>query len=182
MPLPWRVGDPVDIGKRMNKVYKPRLDFRLLGLLGVAVALGLFSLALVPSYSSGGNTFLTRQIVWVGLGLLGLVGAYHVNYRWLAKLDLPFYLITLGAVLISLHIPGSKYYWLKWPRSLLSFLGRSSGKRIRKSLVVVSIGRYIPLLRCIASQPFYIPAFCPTIPCYALAGGCGKKTFVWSGW
>lgn len=108
-----RVGDPVDIGKRMNKVYKPRLDFRLLGLLGVAVALGLFSLALVPSYSSGGNTFLTRQILWVGLGLLGLVGAYHVNYRWLAKLDLPFYLITLGAVLISLHIPGSKYYWLE---------------------------------------------------------------------
>jgi rod shape determining protein RodA len=107
-----RVGDPVVIGKRMNRVYKPRLDFRLLGLSGLAVALGLFSLALVPG-SPGQNSYLFMQVLWVGLGFLGLMGAYHIHYRHLARLELPLYLITLGAVLINFHTPGTRFFWLE---------------------------------------------------------------------
>lgn len=80
--------------------------------------------------------FLTRQICWIFLGLVGLFGAWNLNYHRLQKKSLALFI--LGIVLLSLTlIPGLGYKisgatrWLK-----LGFLSFQPSELVRIIFVI----------------------------------------------
>ena len=70
---------------------------------------GLLALGIVMLYSAGmaqtGARYLTKQLIWGGLGIFVCFCAAAIDYRWLKKLAWPLFGITL-VLLILVLIPG----------------------------------------------------------------------------
>ncbi|MFP3871027.1 MAG: rod shape-determining protein RodA [Syntrophobacteria bacterium] len=78
-------------------------DWLLVLLTGTIIAVGL--LILFSAVSSGGTVHsgvLTRQIYWLGLGLVVMVLGFSVDYQWLERLAYPAYAGGLLLLLIVL--------------------------------------------------------------------------------
>jgi cell division protein FtsW len=73
-------------------------------------ALGIvmvYSASSVRSYFSSSDPAAQglEQLVWAGIGLIGLIVAMRLDFRHLRYLAIPFYVITLG-LLVAVLIPG----------------------------------------------------------------------------
>lgn len=77
------------------------VDWLLLASTLVVVGVGLVTLWSL-SHGRGGSVVVWRQLSWVGLGLLALVGVASVDYRSLARAAPGFYLVGLGLLLTVL--------------------------------------------------------------------------------
>jgi len=70
---------------------------------------GLLALGIVMLYSAGmaqtGASYLTKQLVWGGLGIFVCFCAAAIDYRWLKKFAWPLFGITL-VLLILVLVPG----------------------------------------------------------------------------
>ncbi|SVB53087.1 uncharacterized protein METZ01_LOCUS205941, partial [marine metagenome] len=70
---------------------------------------GLLALGIVMLYSAGmaqtGARYLTKQLVWGGLGIFVCFCAAAIDYRWLKKIAWPLFGITL-VLLILVLVPG----------------------------------------------------------------------------
>jgi rod shape determining protein RodA len=86
------------------------------GLLAAALLLTAVGLLTVASASAEmPASYLPRQAMWVGVGLLLLLVAFAVDYRMLLSLSLPLYLASLAAlaaVLVVGHEAGGAKSWL----------------------------------------------------------------------
>ncbi len=77
------------------------VDWVLLASTLVVVGIGLVTLwSLSPG--RGGSGVVWRQLSWVGLGLLALLGVASVDYRSLVRVAPAFYLVGLGLLLTVL--------------------------------------------------------------------------------
>ena len=110
---------------REQQIFNQRPKFDL-PLLGVVIFLTLFGLLMVydASLSEAFNDFgdahyfIKQQIIWVGLGLVGLVFFSFFKYQYLQKVALPFFLVSV-LLLLLVFIPGlgvsagGAHRWLK---------------------------------------------------------------------
>lgn len=115
-------------------------DWYLLLLTFAIAAVGL--LTLYSATSSGGKAhpaIVMRQMYWLGLGLVVMVLAFSVDYRWLERFAYPTYLaglLPLLAVLVmGRSVSGSKR-WLD-----LGFIVFQPSE-IMKLLIMVALARY----------------------------------------
>ena len=87
------------------------------GLLAAALALTAIGLATVHSASAElGTDFFSRQLVWVGIGLVAMVAAFSFDYHTLLGFSLPFYvlaLLTLALVLVLGYEAGGALGWFR---------------------------------------------------------------------
>ena len=100
---------------------------------------GLLALGMVMLYSSSmvdkGAHYLTLQAVWGGVGLAGCAVAAFVDYRWLKKMALPIFIVTVGmltAVLIFGETRNGSRRWFD-----LGFASFQPSEAAKLGLIVV---------------------------------------------
>lgn len=86
-----QMGNAQDIGKRLNKVHKPKLDWKLLILILVLVAYGIF-IAICKQNST--NTILKDTLIYMATGLMIGIAIYFIDYRKIKKYSNLIYLIA----------------------------------------------------------------------------------------
>ncbi|EAC7844424.1 FtsW/RodA/SpoVE family cell cycle protein [Listeria monocytogenes] len=87
------MGDPSAVGKNMNQLHKPRMDWLLIALFILLAGIGF--LPLMSDVVSPNSFFIKKQIVWLALAILALIGFLFFDYRKLKNLWLYFYAAAL---------------------------------------------------------------------------------------
>ena len=110
-----QMGEPEEIGKRLNKVHKPKLDWKLLILILILVIYGIF-IAICKQNSS--NSILRDKIFHIVLGIIiGLV-IYFYDYRKIKRFSNIIYIIAVLIILLPAFnifgatINGLKYFYI----------------------------------------------------------------------
>ena len=115
-------------------------DWLLVLLTFAVVAVGLLTLYSALSY--GGKVYsgiLTRQLYWLGLGLVIMILVFSVDYQWLERFAYPAYIVgllmLLAVLLYGKTVSGSKR-WL----DLGVVVAQPS--ELMKPLLVIALARY----------------------------------------
>ncbi|MBF2361761.1 FtsW/RodA/SpoVE family cell cycle protein [Listeria marthii] len=87
------MGDPSTVGRNMNQLHKPRMDWLLI-VLFVLLA-GISFLPLIDGVSVLSSSFMKKQIVWLVIAILALIGFLFFDYRKLKDLWIYFYAAAL---------------------------------------------------------------------------------------
>ncbi|WP_078433677.1 FtsW/RodA/SpoVE family cell cycle protein [Metabacillus halosaccharovorans] len=83
------MGDPFTIGKNMNYLHKPKMDWLLIVLF--VILSGISFLPLIGGVSVPSFSFIKNQIVWLVLAIFALIGFLFFDYRKLKNLWMYFY-------------------------------------------------------------------------------------------
>ncbi|MBC1395805.1 FtsW/RodA/SpoVE family cell cycle protein [Listeria welshimeri] len=93
------MGDPSTVGRNMNQLHKPRMDWLLITLF--VLLAGISFLPLMSDVVASNSSFMKKQIIWLTLAILALIGFLFFDYRKLKDLWMYFY----GAGLILFFTP-----------------------------------------------------------------------------
>ncbi|EAG9427701.1 FtsW/RodA/SpoVE family cell cycle protein [Listeria monocytogenes] len=104
------MGDPSTVGKNMNQLHKPRMDWLLIALFILLAGIGF--LPLMSDVVSPNSFFIKKQIVWLALAILALIGFLFFDYRKLKNLWMYFYAAALILFFISFFVGGG--IWLSF--------------------------------------------------------------------
>lgn len=102
-----QMGDAQQIGKKLNKIHHPKLDWKLLILVLILIAFGV----LVTIIKSQSNSIFTitanikNAITYILLGIVLSVGIYFFDYRKLKKYSNLIYTVATIIMLLA-KIPG----------------------------------------------------------------------------
>lgn len=88
-----QMGSPVKLGEELNKLYKPKVDWFLIGLLVAAMGLGF-----LPIITFGHADLLMNKVIFVILGVTTAIGMMLFDYRKLERLGWLFY--TIGVLIL----------------------------------------------------------------------------------
>lgn len=75
-----QMGSPVKLGEELNKLYKPKVDWFLIGLLVAAMGLGF-----LPVITFGHADLFMNKVIFVILGVVTAVGIMLIDYRKLER-------------------------------------------------------------------------------------------------
>ncbi len=104
-----QMGDAEDIGKKLNKIHRPRLDWKMLIIICILLAFGF----LVTFVRAGNHIYvmngselplgiITKYIVFVILGFLCGICIYFMDYRKMYKYSNYIYIIASLSIIWSL--------------------------------------------------------------------------------
>ncbi|MBK5347221.1 MULTISPECIES: FtsW/RodA/SpoVE family cell cycle protein [unclassified Bacillus (in: firmicutes)] len=89
-----QMGSPIKLGRELNKLHKPKVDWFLIILLVAAMGLGF-----LPIIALGHtNDLLMNKVIFVILGIAAAVGIMLLDYRKLERLGWLFY--TIGVLIL----------------------------------------------------------------------------------
>ncbi|WP_436864797.1 FtsW/RodA/SpoVE family cell cycle protein [Bacillus fungorum] len=89
-----QMGSPVKLGRELNKLHKPKVDWFLIGLLVAAMGLGF-----LPVIAFGYmNDLLLNKVIFVILGIATAIGMMLLDYRKLERIGWLFY--TTGVLIL----------------------------------------------------------------------------------
>lgn len=104
-----QMGDAEDIGKKLNKIHRPRLDWKMLIIICILLACGLlvtFVRAENHIYVMNGSELplgiITKYIVFVILGFLCGICIYFMDYRKMYKYSNYIYIMASLSIILSL--------------------------------------------------------------------------------
>ncbi|MGN4543358.1 FtsW/RodA/SpoVE family cell cycle protein [Bacillus cereus group sp. MYBK95-2] len=98
-----QMGSPVKLGEELNKLYKPKVDWFLIGLLVAAMGLG-FLPVLVFGYT---NDVIINKVIFVILGVVTAIGMMLLDYRKLERMGWLFYIIGVVVLLMLYCFPNA---------------------------------------------------------------------------
>ena len=87
-----QMGIAEEIGKKLNKIHKPKLDWKLLLLILALMGFGVFVAIIKQSTMNSNN--LGRTIAYMMFGIILSIGVYFYDYRKLKKHSLILYIIA----------------------------------------------------------------------------------------
>lgn len=97
-----QMGNPISIGRNLNRIYRPKIDWVTLVLFVAALLLGFLPL-LSQGYMSG-NHFSMYKAIFVVLGGILALGLMFIDYRKMANKGWLFYLLgTLLLLFLTRH-------------------------------------------------------------------------------
>ena len=112
------MGEPQEIGKKLNKIHKPKLDWQMLILILILSGYGVF-IAMCKQTAS--NSILGKTITHMFIGLILGICIYFVDYRKLRKYSNLIYLVASLIVFLPVigvlggAINGVNYFLLNRP-------------------------------------------------------------------
>src|SRR5690348_8229497 len=93
---------------------RKRIDWPLLGF---AFALAIFGVVIIFSATHGDPTaFYKKQLIWIGIGSVGMVAAALLDYHIYARFSRHFYLLNLallGFIVKFGHASNGAARWIK---------------------------------------------------------------------
>ena len=100
-----QMGDAEEIGKRLNKIHKPKLDWKLL--LSIIIMLCFGFLVVITRVSSGVTIGyeldgVTKYIIILTVGLICSIFIYFLDYRKILKYSNILYIIASISIIYSL--------------------------------------------------------------------------------
>ena len=98
-----QMGSPSKLGRELNKLHKPKVDWFLIGLLVAAMGLG-FLPVLVFEYT---NDIMINKVIFVILGVVTAIGMMLLDYRKLERMGWLFYVIGVVVLLILYCFPNA---------------------------------------------------------------------------
>lgn len=101
-----QMGDARLIGKRLNRVHKPKTDWSLVALSAILIGIGLFAMyafqgAVEPGSLYASIGYLTNKIVFSVLGISAMVALYFIDYRKLRRLVWPLYITAVLLMMLA---------------------------------------------------------------------------------
>lgn len=89
-----QMGSPIKLGRELNKLHKPKVDWFLIGLLVAAMGLGFLPIVALGHT----NDLLMNKVIFVILGAATAIGMMLFDYRKLERLGWMFY--TTGVLIL----------------------------------------------------------------------------------
>ncbi|MBF6606190.1 MAG: putative lipid II flippase FtsW [Chloroflexi bacterium] len=89
-------------------------DYVILVAVFALVAIGVlmvYSSSAMSSYLASDDTFkvVGPQVVWAAVGLIGLLVASRIDYRYWRLVSVPLYLVALGLLIVVVFVPSLNY-------------------------------------------------------------------------
>ncbi|UHP10565.1 FtsW/RodA/SpoVE family cell cycle protein [Listeria marthii] len=110
------MGDPSTVGRNMNQLHKPRMDWLLIALF--VLLAGISFLPLIGGVSVPSSSFMKKQIVWLVIAILALIGFLFFDYRKLKDLWMYFYAAALilffTPFLVGISLTGGGRWMSLW--------------------------------------------------------------------
>lgn len=106
------MGDPILIGKNLNKIYKPKLNYLLLIIISVLSIFGI--LTSFYKYNDTNIGYMGNTILYIILSAIIGTLVYFFNYKKLQKFSDVVYLIGISFILLSftrlsVYLDGKQY-------------------------------------------------------------------------
>jgi len=89
-----QMGDPERVGKQLQAVHKPKLEWGVIALVAGMIVIGLISLYAMQ-LSLDGNLPIDRKLVYGFMGVAALIILYFADYRRLIRYSWLLYVVTL---------------------------------------------------------------------------------------
>jgi len=99
----YQMGDPILIGKQFHKAHRPRMEWRLLGITIIFIALGLIAMYGTQLALVYPRTLLFAKIVFTCIGILIMVLFYYFDYRKLKPYSWVLYFLILLLMVITIY-------------------------------------------------------------------------------
>lgn len=119
-----QMGDPKQIGKQLHAAHKPKVEWGLIALLTVFLAIGLVVVYSAQLALTGQNVpdLLMNKLVYSAIGLVIMVALYYLDYRLLKKYAKYLYgaaiVLLFLAQMQDMHINGQGGWLIIGPISL----------------------------------------------------------------
>ena len=119
------MGDPVEVGLEMDRIHRPKMAWKMIGLIAVLNLAGILlmyclrtsALADVGNNPGevegitsgiGGNIDYLKNIAWTFAGLACMIGICYVDYSWIgkyAKRLAGIWIVVMGLVFLGMALP-----------------------------------------------------------------------------
>lgn len=140
-----QMGDSKEIGKRLNKIHRPKLDWKLLLILIVLLCLGFLVVLIRIKNGLQGSvsaSHIGKYIIFLIIGIIFGTAIFFIDYKRLNKYSNILYLIATGLIIFTV------------------FFGR-----MVNGIPHLYIGNIISCVPTVISMPLYILAFVGFIEC-----------------
>ena len=87
-----QMGVPEKIGKKLNKIHKPKLDWKLLLMMAILMGFGVF-VAILKQKNTNDN-YIQSTIIYMIIGTILSIGIYFFDYKLLKKYSTTIYIIA----------------------------------------------------------------------------------------
>ncbi len=87
------MGNPEEIGKKLNKIHKPKFDWILVLLVLILLGFGIF-IAILQNDTSYSQNMTSKTITYTIIGSILCAGVYFIDYRKLKKYSTLIYIIA----------------------------------------------------------------------------------------
>lgn len=103
-----QMGDAFDVGKKLNRIHKPKPDWRLVILTLIFTGVGLLSLYFIVNSSAReiSSLYFTKSLIFNLTGLIIALGLYFFDYRKIQPLSKYIYVVTLLFLLFTCKTRG----------------------------------------------------------------------------
>jgi len=92
------MGEPEEIGKKLNKIHKPKLDWQLLGLVMILIFYGIFNIiGKTNTYAKDIKESIFYMIIGIGAGIV----LYCYDYRKIQKFSNIIYLLATLLIILA---------------------------------------------------------------------------------
>ncbi|MED1947612.1 MULTISPECIES: FtsW/RodA/SpoVE family cell cycle protein [Brevibacillus] len=120
------MGDPVDVGRHLHQAHKPRMEWGIVSIVGILLAIGLVTLYSLHIVEDSRN-LIGRQLVGIIIGTVVLVAILFWDYSKLKRYSKILYFGTMTLLLYTLHAgrPIAGIQYLDIGDSQLHFIGIS---------------------------------------------------------
>ena len=88
----FQMGVPEEIGRKLNKIHKPKLDWKLLLLMVILMGFGVF-VAILKQKNTNDN-YIQSTIIYMIIGTILSIGIYFFDYKLLKKYSTVIYIIA----------------------------------------------------------------------------------------
>jgi rod shape determining protein RodA len=124
---------------RIDRRSIQNFDWVLLAIVSILVAMGLMNLlsATHAGVEAGTNDIFRRQVFAVGVAGVAMLGVCAIDYRRLARLAMPIYLIGIFFILLPILVSPSTRGAQAW-----LFEGRVQPSEFAKIALIVALARY----------------------------------------
>lgn len=95
-----QMGIPEEIGKKLNKIHKPKLDLKLLLLIVILMGFGVFIVILKQPTMN--DNYIGSTIIYMIIGTILSIGIYFFDYKLLKKYSTMIYLIASILMLLPI--------------------------------------------------------------------------------
>ena len=93
------MGNPEDIGKKLNKVHRPKFDWKLAVLVLVLLGYGIF-IAILQKDTSNSPNMVFNTLKYTLIGITLCVGVYFIDYRKIKKHSMLIYIVATAIMLM----------------------------------------------------------------------------------
>ena len=95
-----QMGSAEEIGKSLNKIHRPQLDWKLLILIAILIGFSLF--VSILKGATGNDTYIAKSITYMIIGFAISIIIYLFDYRKIKKYSFLIYLFATIILLLSL--------------------------------------------------------------------------------